>query len=212
MIVDRLFQDASPWTAAQVHDTVAKIASDPAYGPGNRVSLISRLFRFLFEKFVELLKFLNGTVDARVFLYAVLAIVGGLIVARLVVAQRLAEGSGGGRSRSGARLDGRADYWRMSLAAAASGQYGEASHFAYAAVIDDLSGRGLIKYHSSKTSGDYARDLRRTAPPLHADFRAFARQFDRVIFRESTVGVRDYEAIRDAAVRIMATRGAGVAA
>jgi hypothetical protein len=202
-------QAAGPWTAAQVHDTVAAIAAQRIYAESDRFSLLGRLFRFLWDRFVDLLEIFEGTLDPRILLYAGIGIVAVVIVARIVIAQRLADGANQRRGRAGPRLDGRTDYWALARDQAAAGRYDDACHLVYAAVIDGLSRRGLVTYHSSKTSGDYARDLRRTAAPLHADFRSFARQFDRVIFRESSVGAVDYEQLREFAER--ASRASAVA-
>jgi hypothetical protein len=194
-------QIAGSWTARQVHDTVAAIASEPRYAGNARASLFGRLVRFLWNELGDLIQFIRGTVDARIVLALAIAVVVVIIVARVIVAQRIAENASRRRSRGGARLDGRADYWTRARDEAAAGRYAEACHFVYAAVIDGLSRQGLVTYHSSKTSGDYARDLRRTAPPSYADFRSFARQFDRVIFRESNIAMSDYEQLRESAER-----------
>jgi uncharacterized protein DUF4129 len=194
-------QTAGPWTAKQIHDSVAKIAEQPIYAGTRRASLLGRLFHFLWDKLGDLLDLVRDTVDPRILLFAGIGVVVIVVVARIVVAQRITDAQGRHRSRHGTRLDGRTDYWSLARDEAAAGRYAEACHLVYAALIDALSRDGLVTYHKSKTSGDYARDLRRSAPSSYGEFRSFARQFDRVIFRESTVGESDYEQLRAYAAR-----------
>ncbi|HTE47414.1 MAG TPA: DUF4129 domain-containing protein [Gemmatimonadaceae bacterium] len=192
---------AGPWTPAQIHDTIAKIAAQPRYSSGVGQSLLGRLLRYLWNRFNAFLSYIEGSVDARIVVIAAVVIVVALIVARVVVARRLAEDRRrrglGIRATTGQRLD----YWTVAAAEAANGQYANACHALYSAVLDTLVRDGVVKFHASKTSGDYARDLRRAGAPAFADFRAFARHFDRVIFGETHVGNAEYERLRESAER-----------
>lgn len=75
-----------------------------------------------------------------------------------------------------------ADAWALAQRFAAEGQYTEAAHALYGALLRRVSARVSLRLHPSKTAGDYARDLRRTAPSLFGPFREFARNYEVVIY------------------------------
>jgi hypothetical protein len=204
MTVWRLQQTAGarpePWTVAQIHDTVAKIASQPAYAASVRESLLGRFLRYVLDRVASLLAWLSGSIDARIALIVAVVLVAAVIVLRVVVARQLREG----RGRLGLTINSmsvRADLWALARDEAAAARYVDACHAVYAAVIDTFARQGFLAVHESKTSGDYARDLRRAAAPVVADFRSFARQFDRAVFGTATVGADDYARLRESAER-----------
>ena len=79
-----------------------------------------------------------------------------------------------------------------------AGNFTEASHALYGAVVEALTVAGVVRYHRSKTAGDYARELRRAGSPIAADFRSFGRSFDRLAFGQSPVSRDDYDATGNA--------------
>lgn len=199
---------AGPWTARQIHDTVARIAAEPAYGSSPRQSLLGRFLRYLWARFEAFLSFFEGSVNARVALIAAVLLVAAMIAARVIVARRLAED----RRRRGlgvrANRGERADYWIIARDEAAHGRYADACHAVYAAVLDTFAREGIVTFHPSKTSGDYSRELRRAGVPVVSDFRSFTRQFDRVIFGEISVSADDYTRLRALAERAARIRAA----
>ena len=115
----------------------------------------------------------------------------------------------GRRDGRGARLSGdRGDYWALSHELSAAGDFVGACHALYAAVVDTLARGGAVKFHSSKTSGDYARELRRNGSPAFQSFRAFARQFDRVVYGAASADREDYERLARAAEQATVVRSA----
>jgi hypothetical protein len=196
---------SGPWTAAQIHDTVAKIAAQPMYAPSARQSLLGRLFRFLIEQIKNVFLWFRGSADARLILILVAILVAAIIVARVVVERRLADQRRRGlgiRARQGERVD----YWALARDEAAAGRYAEGCHAVYAAVLDTFAREGLVTFHASKTSGDYDRELRRAGSAVRADFRSFARQFDRAVFGEVSVSADDYVRVRESGERAVRVR------
>jgi hypothetical protein len=59
-------------------------------------------------------------------------------------------------------------------------------------VLDAITGAGLVRYHASKTNGDYARELGRTGSPVAAVFRAFGRDFDHVMYGHTAAAADDF--------------------
>ena len=84
---------------------------------------------------------------------------------------------------------------------ASAGNYTEAAHLLYRAVTERLAAAEQIKLHPSKTSGDYARELRVRDAPMHGEFRQFGRRYDRALF-----GVREFDAATYATLREQANR------
>jgi hypothetical protein len=191
------------WTPGQVHDTVAAIASQAAY-VGQQRSLFVRFFRFVLARINDLLDFVRGSLDARIVIaVAVLAIVV-IIAARVAIDRRAAERrrARGTRARG---ADGRRNPWTESREHASAGRFVDACHALYAAILDDLTAAGLVRYHRSKTAGDYVRDLGRSRAAIAPDLRAFVRDFERAVFGPGDVTRADYERLTARAEQIVAT-------
>lgn len=188
------------WTPAQVHDTVAAIVAQPAYG-GQRRSLLVRFFRFLLDKLDALLHAVRGSLDARIIIASTVVIVVAIIAARVAIDRRAAarRARNPARSRGGV---GQARAWSDARALADGGRYEAASHALYSAVLETLTTSGLIRHHRSKTAGDYARELRRSGSPIAPEFRSFGIDFDRVAFGRAPVTRDDYDRLALVAQRI----------
>lgn len=73
---------------------------------------------------------------------------------------------------------------------AARGEYTEAAHALYRALLEALARRERVRLHPSKTVGDYVRDLRQRSSSLFGRFRDFARSYETVVYG---IGVCDRE-------------------
>src|SRR5882672_9963131 len=143
------------WSSAEIHDTVAAIARQPIYAP-LRQSLAGRLFRYVFERIADLFALFRGSSDARFLVIGATVVVALVLVARIVVSTQADERRrrvGGSANGTGAS---RTDFWAAARDLAAAGDYTAACHALYAGVLDSLSRADALKFHSSKTSGDYA--------------------------------------------------------
>jgi len=85
-------------------------------------------------------------------------------------------------TRLGARSADAKDPWALAQRLAAEGRYTEAAHALYGALLARVAARVPLRLHPSKTVGDYARDLRGTAPSVFTPFREFARSYEVVIY------------------------------
>jgi hypothetical protein len=201
-------QRIGEWTASAIHDTVAAIARQPAYAVPLRQSILGRIVAWVFARIADLVRLFQGSRDLRVLSLVaagliLVAIVGRIVVARQVDVIRKREGFGADFG-AGARRD----FWNLARELAERGDHVAASHALYAAVIDALTRSGSIAFHSSKTSGDYARELTRRGLANASEFRAFARYFDRVVYGASSVAADDYARLVDMAARLVVTRTA----
>jgi hypothetical protein len=195
------------FTTTAIHDTVAAIARQRVYAVPLRRSLIGRAFGYLADRFADLLGLLRGSRDFRIVVIAASALIVLAVAGRIIVARQLDVIGRRGRTGVGSRNE-RRDFWALSRELATSADYVGACHALYAAVIDALARRGSVKFHESKTSGDYARELRRVGSPAVQPFRAFARQFDRAVYGHSTPGGDDYERLAHAAEVVTSVRAA----
>ena len=164
-----------------MHDTVRAVLRDPAFRRSLRHSLADRILLWLSHWFAQLLKLLSHLPSARSFVLAFVALIVLFVVVRLVIAARARDERAalGSARRSMASAD---DPWRAADALALEGRHEEAAHALYRGVIRSLGRLERIRLDPSKTSGDYARELRRRNAATLAPFRDFTRRFDIVIY------------------------------
>jgi len=105
------------------------------------------------------------------------------------------------RARPGA-VYGMGDPWVEAERLAAAGNYLDAAHLLYRGITERLAAGGLIALHPSKTSGDYARELRLRGSPASTDFRQFGRRYDRAIFGVGACDAATYVTLRDLATKV----------
>lgn len=169
------------WPSAAVHDTVAAIARGLEYRRSLRQSFADRLLLWIAEGIRAILRFLRESHAARPIGYVILAVIVLLVVARLAIAARARDETLGPRRRR-SRVTTDDDPLLLAERLAGEGRYEEAAHALYHGVLAALARTERIRLDPSKTSGDYARDLRRRGSPRHQAFRAFARRFDVAVF------------------------------
>lgn len=199
------------WTTGQVHDTVAAIARQAAYNAGNRQSILGRILRRILHWIDELFDRVSDTLNARLVVVAAILLLATIVIARIVVDRRLAAQKKRGLGlRIG--MAERRDYWALARELSAAGEYTDACHALYGAVLESFASSGLVRYHASKTSGDYARELRRRGSPLATDFRAFGRSLEHAAYGRDAVSRAEFDALFAGAERIVRAIRAGAAA
>jgi len=189
------------WTPAQVHDTVAAIVAQPHFATQQRQSLIVRFLQFIFSEIRQLLDLMRGSIDGRIIVVAALVVIALIVISRIVADRRLALRRRFSSGAVGAHAS-RRDAWATAREMAAQGHLLDASHVLYSALLETLSRSGAIRFHASKTAGDYARELRRAGAPTASDFLAFAREFDRAVYGRGTVTRAEFDALLLAAEQI----------
>ena len=102
----------------------------------------------------------------------------------------------------GARGGEPGDPWALAQRLAAQGRYTEAAHALYGALLARVAARVPLRLHPSKTAGDYARDLRGTAPSVFGPFREFARSYEVVIYGLGACDRSRFEGLIDLAGRV----------
>jgi hypothetical protein len=173
---------AHAWPASAIHDTIAVIVRQAAYQRSLRVSLLERIFGWLRELWDRLTHALGAVPHGRGVAVALALAAAALVIARVVYAARLRDETlRATRSRPRGRAAPAAP-WDDAQQLAAAGRYTEAAQALYRALLHTLAVREHVRLHPSKTSGDYARELRARDSPLFRAFRQFGRRYDRVLF------------------------------
>ena len=159
---------------------------DPVFHRSLRRSLADRLLVWLVEWFDRLLKLFQFAPSARSVALVFVALIALFILVRLVVAASVGDGSTArsARRRGAVSVE---DPWAAADALVAAGRYEEAAHALYRGVILSLGRRERLRLDPSRTSGDYARELRRRSAASLVPFRAFTRRFDVVVYGHGSV-------------------------
>jgi hypothetical protein len=189
------------WSAGAVHDTVGALLRDAGYHRSFWSSLAGRLLLEVGRLVLKLLDALSGIPGGRTTVLTIIAIVLLLVFARLFLSADWSDDLLMRRKRPGIGAI-RIDPWTESERLAASGDYMGAAHALYQAVLRRLSASERVRIHASKTSGDYARELRRRGSPLATPFQRFGRRFDRVVFGTGVCTADDFAALRADALAI----------
>jgi hypothetical protein len=169
------------WPASAVHDTVAAIARGLEYRRSLRQSFLDRAFLWLGEAIERLVAFIRQLPSSRTIGLTILGIIVGVIVLRLVIAA-FAREEGRGRLRSRRGTASGEDPFATAERLAADGRYEDAAHALYHGVLLALARSDRLRLDPSKTSGDYARELRARSSASYQPFREFSRRFDVAVF------------------------------
>ena len=179
MLLDQLA--TRPLPASVIHDTVAAIARGIDYRRSVSQSFLDRMFLWLAELLSHLVRFLRHSPVSRPLGYAVLGLIVLGVAARLLIAaQARDEKSGPLRRRT--RAASTEDPFVAAERLAADGRFEEAAHALYRGVLLVLARSERLRLDPSKTSGDYARELRARGSAAYQAFRDFARRFDTAVY------------------------------
>jgi hypothetical protein len=169
------------WPPAVVHDTVAAVVNSPDFRQSLQMSLAQRLWQWIADGVHRLLDFLRGSSSARTLAIGLAALLVLLVVARFVLAARARDDGSAARAR-GTRGRPGEDPWLAAERLAAAGELEAAAHAIYRGVLESLARADRVRLDPSKTSGDYARDLRARSSASYLPFRAFGRRFDVAVY------------------------------
>ena len=197
---------ARVWPKSAIHDTVAAIVQQTAYRRNVASSLLDRFLQWLWDAIASLIDGMRAIPHGRVLATVAFAVILVLVSARMLYSARL-RSTEAGESLLGFSV-GRSmgDPWRDAEQLASSGRYTEAAHALYRAALAMLEAKGLVRLHDSKTSGDYARELRRRGAPAYAPFRRFGSRYDRIIYGTGICDAVEYGALLDEARALAAAR------
>ena len=175
-----------------MRDTVAAIAQQSEYQRTVGQSVLSRIAGAIQRAWNWILDLLGDSKGGRTVTIVLLAILLVLVIARMVIVARSARddipSAADGRRARRAR-----DAWADAQRLAALGSFTEAAHALLSALLASFAARGELRLHSSKTAGDYARELARAGSRSTRGFDVFRRRYDRVIYGDGTCSAGQFE-------------------
>lgn len=169
------------WPSSAVHDTIAALARGIEYRRSIRQSLLDRAFLWVSQAIERLVGFIRHLPSSRAIGLTILGLIVVTIVARLVISA-LARDETGARARRSRGARAGEDPFVAAERLAAEGRFEDAAHALYHGVLLALARSDRIRLDPSKTSGDYARELRARSSSSYQSFRAFSRRFDVAVF------------------------------
>jgi hypothetical protein len=174
-------QQPPAWPPAAVHDTIAAIACGLEYRRSIRQSLLDRAFLWIAQALERLVNYIRHLPSSRTIGLVVLGLIVAAIIARLVISS-LARDEDGPRARRARGVGADEDPFVAAERLAGSGRFEDAAHALYRGVLLSLARTDRVRLDPSKTSGDYARELRGRGSSSYQPFRAFSRRFDVAVF------------------------------
>jgi hypothetical protein len=169
------------WPPTAVHDTIAAIARGIEYRRSIRQSLFDRAFVWLAQALERLINYIRHLPSSRTIGLTILGLIVAAIIARLVISS-LARDEAGPRARRGRAVGADEDPFLAAERFAADGRFDDAAHALYHGVLLSVARSDRVRLDPSKTSGDYARELRVRGSASSQPFRAFSRRFDIAVF------------------------------
>ncbi len=168
-------------SAEAIRDTISAVFQQHPYDRSVRSTLLSRISDWIASLIRDLILAVRSSPELAWTLAALSLIIVGAIIARQLYESRartVTEHAGHVRARG---YQGR-DPWLVAQELAAGGNFTEAAHALYRALLEALARQERLRLHPSKTVGDYARDLRRRSSGAFTRFREFARSYETVIY------------------------------
>lgn len=198
---------ASEWSDRAIHDSVAAIASQARYRRSPTSTLWADIMRWMYDLLSDFYRFFAGSGIGRTIVYILAGVLAVLVLARVFIAyrdERMLKSRPFARRGAGTAVD----YLREAERLAAVGNYTAAGHALFAALLDTLSARGEVRLHSSKTTGDYQRELRRRQSASAPGFQRFRSLYDRLVYRDARIDEQHYQALYQAALPLLNVRKA----
>lgn len=184
------------WPDAAVHDSIQAVLRDPAFRRSLRRSLADRLLLWLSHGVDRMMALMKQLPSGRSLALGFALLIAAFVVLRLLLAARARDGHGEGVAERGRSAHGE-DPWQSADVHAAAGRYEAAAHALYRGVILSLGRMERLRPDPARTSGDYARELRRRSAASLAPFRAFTSRFDVVVYGHGHPDARAIEQLRE---------------
>jgi len=181
-----------------VHDTVQAVLQDPAFRRSLRRSLADRLLLWLLELYERIAKLFGHGPSTRSIALGFAALIVLFVVTRLMIAAIARDDTVHRVAHRRGTVSGD-DPWESADVLIGEGRFEDAAHALYRGVILALGAQERIRLDPSKTSGDYARELRRRGSASLAPFRVFTRRFDVVVYGHERADAKSLAELRELA-------------
>lgn len=210
-------QATIPVPETAVRDTMAAVFRQAAFArerPSWFAAQMDRFWQWLFDVLRAIFRPLFRSRESNPVLFwvfvSIIAVIALGILSRLAYVSylRRTRGIGARAFASGTSTGKRAsDPWTLAQALASQGNFTDAAHALYLALLEAVARRGLVKLHPSKTVGDYVRELRARSAAVFARFRDFARAYEVVVYGTGVCDQERYERLRSLALPLLAGDG-----
>ena len=191
-------QTSAAWSDSAIRDTVAAIVSQDAYQRTISESLLARIMEWIAAVFRWLYNLFAGSASGRTIVTILFVLLAMVVVVRMVIGIRAEERISSARRASVARRRA-PELLAEAERLAAAGDYLAASHALCAALLLTFASAGDIKLHPSKTTGDYAREMRRKRLSYSQAFQLFRTRYDRAVYGSASVDASEYQELERAA-------------
>lgn len=199
-----LLRDSLPvWPAEAVRDTVAAITREAAYDRALTRSVWEQLAEWIGHAISALFGLLPRLEFGNALVVGLAGVLLALVIARLVLQSRAQREFWAGERRD-VRGGRRLDPWTEAQRLAEAGAYLDAAHQLCAALLAASARRGEVTLHPAKTTGDYAREMRRRGAAAEREFHRFRMRYDRVVYDAQSCSADDYAALVAAAQPLLA--------
>ena len=202
---------SAPLDEQAIRDTVAAVFSGSAY---NRTTILDRFWSWLLEQLGRLFSFfdplwdeIRGSPPLTWLLLILLALMVVAVVRRTLRTWSLAREAGGALGWGDSSRRQRGDPWQIAQVEAARGNFTEAAHALYQALLEAAARQQELRLHPSKTVGDYVRELRAKSSAIFGRFRDFARSYETVIYGIGHCDQERYERLLSLAIPIVRPNG-----
>ncbi|MDB4898722.1 MAG: hypothetical protein JWN53_530 [Gemmatimonadetes bacterium] len=198
------------WSPEAVRDSVRAVAESREFRRSLQSTLGERLLLWMGEGITKLVSLLHGMPGGRSIALWIAALLVLAVAARLLIAARARDPDAPSRMGRSDRAR-REDPWRAAERLAAEGDPDGAAHAMYRGALASIAASDGIRLDPSKTSGDYARELRRRGSAAYQPFRAFSRRFDVAVYGDGRCDAALLDDLRRLAVPLRERSGARAA-
>ena len=212
--LEQIVQGAHPpLNESAIRDTVDHVFSAGIY---NQTTLLQRGLIWLGDIFREVLGFfgrlLREVQSSPLLSWTALVVIAILVIAiaaRLVYLWQLRriQAATSPVRFADAWIGGAGDPLAIAEREAREGNFTEAAHALYAALLGAIARQHQIKVHQSKTVGDYARELRARGSALLGGYREFGRTYETVMYGLGSCDRERFDRLYAIAVPILRSNG-----
>ena len=164
-----------------MHDTVQAVLRDPVFHRSLRRSIADRILVWLADWLNRLSKVVRELPSMRTLAMLFAAALVLFVVVRFLMAASAQRMEADRRSARRGTSAG-TDPWQSADELLAMGNFEDAAHALYRGVVVSVASRERLRIDPSKTSGDYARELRRRSSSMLPSFVAFAHRFEALVY------------------------------
>jgi Domain of unknown function (DUF4129) len=189
----------APIPADAIRDTIARIVQERGYQQSLSSTLISRIWSWFSERLETLFSRALRSRGTYLVVIGVLALLIAVALARAVIVARARRQADRHRELGATS----ADELAAARALAAQGAYAAAAHQLYAAAVTRLVETKRVRRHSSKTVGDYWRELRLRGDSLASPYHAFSRIYEIVAYGDGLCDADRYQQLERLAAPLL---------